>query len=156
MEWSSVRVLASTFRHMPSSRALARTVSVSLSSSSMYLPWRTSPTSAKPSRLRECPMAFPWGSSTPCLRVTWTLAFISPRSLQRRLLQGGGTAHVARPLIDQDAEPPRHLLVGLLDLAEVAAETVLVHLFVGPEIPQPARIGADLVGQHYAHHVVLI
>src|SRR5262245_5515073 len=122
----------------------------------MYLPWRTSPTSAKPRRLRECPMALPWGSSTPCLRVTWTLAFISPRSLQRRLLQGRGAAHVARPLVDQDAESARHLLVGFLDLAEVAPEAVLVHLFVGPEIPQPARIRADLVGQHDAHHVVFI
>ena len=32
-------------------------------------------------------------------------------------MQSGRTAHVARPLVDQDAEPPRHLLVGFLDLA---------------------------------------
>ena len=44
--------------------------SVSAISSSIYLPWRTSPTSGKPSRLSECPMALPWGSSTPFLRVT--------------------------------------------------------------------------------------
>src|SRR5262245_45030455 len=120
----------------------------------MYLPWRTSPTSAKPSRLRECPMALPWGSSTPLFSVTWPLAFIAPL-IARSLLQGGWTTHIARPLIDQDAEPPRHLLVGLLDLAEVATETVLVHFFVGPEIPQPARIRADLVGKHDADHVFL-
>src|SRR5204862_63516 len=34
------------------------------------------------------------------------------------------------------------------------AETVLIHLLVGGDVPQPAIVRADLVGQHDAHIVV--
>src|SRR5476649_2245041 len=53
IEKFSITVLASSFLHISSSRAFALALSVSASSSSMNLPWRTSPTSGKPSRLSE-------------------------------------------------------------------------------------------------------
>ena len=39
-------------------------------------------------------------------------------------------------------------MIGLFDLAKVPAETVLVHFLVGRDIPQPAIVGANLVGQY--------
>ena len=59
------------------SRALA--ASVSSSSISMYLPWRTPPTPENPRAARAFPTAFPWGSRTPGFSVTWTLRFHAPR-----------------------------------------------------------------------------
>ena len=49
-----------------------------------------------------------------------------------------------------------HFLIGLDEAAHVSPETVLVHLVVGLGVPKAARIGADLIGQHNAHHVILI
>ncbi len=74
---------------------------------------------------------------------------------RRRLLHHLRALEVARAGLGQDAEPARDLLIGLLDLAEVAAEAVLVHLLVGRDVPQPAVVRADLVGQDDAHVLVL-
>jgi len=52
-------------------------------------------------------------------------------------------------------KPPRHLLVGLDQATHVAAEAVLVELVLRLDVPQPAAIGRDLVGQHDAHLLVL-
>ena len=62
-----------------------------------------------------------------------------------------GPGHVARAALGQDAEAAGHFLVGLGDLAEVAAEAVLVQLLVGLDVPEPAIVRADLVGEHDAH-----
>src|SRR5437763_812648 len=40
--------------------------------------------------------------------------------------------------------------------AEILAEAVLVHLLVGLEVPQPAIVRADLVGEDEADLVVLV
>src|SRR5436305_12624354 len=56
-------------------------------------------------------------------------------------------AHYAQPLCD--------LGIGLEQAAEIAPEPVLVELLVGLDVPQPARIGGDLVRHHDPHHLVL-
>src|ERR1700761_9559232 len=93
-------------------------------------------------------MALPCGSSTPSLGMTKTRAFI--------LLHRFRCLEIAGAAFGQDAKTPRNLLIGLLDLAEIAAETVLVELFVGLEVPETAIVGADLVGQDESHLVVLV
>src|SRR5712692_3007987 len=61
-----------------------------------------------------------------------------------------------RPLaLAHDAEPLGHLGIGFEQTAEVAAETVLVELLVRLDVPQPARIGRDLVRHHDPHEIVL-
>src|SRR4051812_38007320 len=71
-------------------------------------------------------------------------------------LHGGGTLHVPRSAFWKDTEPPRHLLVGFLDIAEVAAEPILIQLLVGLHVPQAAIVRADLVSQHDPHLVILV
>src|SRR5687768_18322454 len=71
-------------------------------------------------------------------------------------LHGGGTLHVPRSAFGENAEPPRHFLVRFLDVAEVAAEPILVQLLVGLHVPQPAIVRADLVRQDDSHLDVLI
>src|SRR6516162_2998469 len=135
---------------MASTLALALAPSVSASSSSIYLPWRTSSTPANPSPPSAWAMARPWGSRTPFLRVIWTFAFISSCLLHR--VRAG---HVAGAAFGHDAQAPRDLLVGLRHLAEIAAEAVLVQLLIGLDVPKPAIVRADLIGQHNAHVVAL-
>src|SRR4051812_13637728 len=50
----------------------------------------------------------------------------------------------------EQAEPARHFLIGFLDPAQILAEAVLVELVVGLDVPQPAAVGADLVGEDHA------
>src|SRR5829696_3543567 len=64
------------------------------------------------------------------------------RAAERRLL-----------VLAQDAEAAGDLGVGLDQAAEVAAEAVLVELVLALDVPQPARIGRDLVGDDDAHQV---
>src|SRR5215472_19129500 len=45
-----------------------------------------------------------------------------------------------------DAKPLGHLGIGLDQSTEVAPEAVLVELFVGLDIPQPAGVRRDFVG----------
>src|SRR5262245_44602349 len=44
--------------------------------------------------------------------------------------------------------------IGFHQPAEIAAETILVELVVGLDVPQPAAVGRDLVGHDNAHHLV--
>src|SRR6186997_1268727 len=65
------------------------------------------------------------------------------------------TAALGPRVLGQHAEPAGHLLVGLQHAAEVAAEAVLVELVAVGCIPQAAAVGADLVGQHDAHLLIV-
>ena len=56
-------------------------------------------------------------------------------------------------MLDQDAEAAGDFLVGLEQAAHVAAEAVLVELVLGLDVPQPAGVGRDLVGDDDPHHV---
>ena len=47
-------------------------------------------------------------------------------------------------------EPAGHFLVGFFLAAHVAAEAVLVELLAARHVPQPAAVGADLIGQDHA------
>src|SRR5690242_18114369 len=141
-------VLARSCWHIFSTEARARVASVSARSRSMTLPCRTPSTPLKPSEPKACAMALPCGSSTPGLSMTWTRAFMV--SLHRlRSLEVAGTA------FGQNAEAPRHFLIGLLDPAQILAEAVLVHLLVGLEVPEATIVRADLIGQDEAHLFVL-
>src|SRR5205823_3996213 len=137
--------------HISSTRARAAAGSASASSNSMSLPWRTSPTSEKPSPFSALPIALPCGSRTPGLRLIWTRAFISrPRALLHQL----GRLEVDSAAFRQDAETPRYFAIPFLDAAQILAEAILVHLLVGARIPQPAIVGADLVGDDDAHLII--
>src|SRR5205823_10424915 len=118
--------LARSCRHIASTRLRAAAGSVSVSSSSISLPWRTSPTPSKPSECSALPIAFPCGSRTPDLRRTCTRAFIA-----RPSLHDPRAAQIGRAADRQDAEAAGDLLVPLLNPAEILAEAVLVHLLVG-------------------------
>src|ERR1700756_994970 len=96
-------------------------------------------------------MALPCGSSTPSFGITNTRAFMRLASLHRRR-----ALDIARCAFGQDAEPARDLLIRLFDLTEVAAESVLVELLVGLEVPEAAIIRADLVGEDQPHLVMLV
>src|SRR3712207_1406984 len=90
-------------------------------------------------------------ASTALPLIALGVAVIAPaRSLhQLRALE------VAHAGFGQDAEAACHLLVALLDVAEVAAEAVLVHLLAGLGVPQAAVVGGDLVGEDDPHLLVL-
>src|SRR5882757_1664587 len=90
-----------------------------------------------------------WSGAGPCRRTAHTspdhaLALDEHRTLALRAL---ALAH--------DAEALGHLGIGFEQAAEIAAEAVLVELLVRLDVPQPARIGGDLVRHHDAHGVVL-
>src|ERR1700720_3377578 len=147
--------LARSCRHISSTRARAAAGSVSASSSSINLPWRTSPTSPKPSPFNALPIALPCGSRTPGFKLIWTRAFMA-KLLPRLSLQRFRRLEVAGAALRQDAEAACPLLVALLDPAEILAEAVLVHLLVGARVPQSAIVRAYLVGDHDAHLVVAV
>ncbi len=54
----------------------------------------------------------------------------------------------------QNAEAPGDFAVGVLNIAEIQAETVFIHFLAGFHVPQAAIIGADFVGQDDALHTV--
>src|SRR5580704_3103051 len=116
------------------------------------LPWRTLATPSTPSDFSAPSMALPCGSRMPVFSVTVTRAFTWPSLLaldQHR-------ARTRGPLVlHEDAEPPCDFRVGLKKAAQVPAETILVELLVRLDVPQPARIRRDLVGNDDAHHLVL-
>src|SRR5258707_14270017 len=99
---------------------------------SKILPWRTPVTPAKPSDARAPSIALPCGSRTPDLSVTVTRAFL--RSAAGLLHEH--RSRTLRPLLlQEDAEPAGDLLIGLEQPAQVAAETVLVELVLGLDVP---------------------
>src|SRR4051812_24908427 len=115
------------------------------------LPWRTLATPSTPSDFSAPSMALPCGSRMPAFNVTVTRAFtVLPLALHQH---GAGTG---RPFVfHQDAETLGDFGVGLQEPAEIPAKTVLVEFFVRLDVPQPARIGRNLVGDDDAHHLVL-
>src|SRR6202008_3504385 len=94
-------------------------------------------------------MAFPCGSRIPLLSVTVTRAFIA-RSQAKRPRQSS-TLDEHRPaslrafVFGHDAEPARHFRVGLEQPSKIAAKPIFVQFLVRLEIPQPARIGSNLI-----------
>src|SRR3954467_13106260 len=116
----------------------------------MSLPWRTLATSAKPSACSAPSMALPCGSSTPFFSVMVMRALMAKPSV-------GLDEHRPRPLrllaVRDDPEPARHLLVSLDQAAHVAAEAILVELVARLDVPQPAVVRRDLVGDHGADHL---
>src|SRR6185312_5939088 len=89
--------------------------------------------------------AFPARARSPCPEDRARRSSASPsRSPSLHQLR---TLEVAHPGLRQDTEALGNLLIRLLHLAHVLAEPVLVHLLVGPAVPQAAIVRADLVGQ---------
>ena len=54
-----------------------------------------------------------------------------------------------------DAEALGHFGISFDQAAEIAAETILVELVVGLDVPQAAGVRTNLVGDDNAKHVVL-
>src|SRR3990170_5015180 len=149
-------VLARSCSHMRSTSARARAGSLSATSTSIYLPWRTLPTEPKPSAWSAPAIALPCGSSTPGFSVMVMRAFMLP-SFASVLFRAHQHRARARPrrVVDMKPESARHLLIGLDQAAHVAAEAVLVELVLRLDVPQPATIGRDLVSKHDAHLFVV-
>src|SRR5262245_9472172 len=57
-------------------------------------------------------------------------------------------------VLHKNAEAARHFLIGFNKPSEVAAAAVLVELVLGHDVPEPAAIRPDLVGQHNADHLI--
>src|SRR5688572_21533172 len=114
------------------------------------LPCRTAPTPAKPSALSDPWMAWPCGSRTPALRVTVTRAFIG------RLLHQPGARCQRIVRLAENAEALGDFAVGIDQPAQILAEAVLVELIARLDVPEPAVVGRDLVGENDPHHVVLV
>src|SRR6185369_13550753 len=171
----SITVLASSFSAASRSVVSALAASPASSSMSNTLPWRTLAIPATPSDLSAPSIALPCGSSTPFFRVTVTRAFIAvrssiqsaagadrpPRNMVRAQSQRAALAlhqHRAGALralaFGHDSEAFGDLGIGLEQPSEIAAEAVLVELVARLDVPEPARIGRDLVRHHDPHHVV--
>src|SRR5216684_6010860 len=167
--------LAKSFSAASFSAFSARPTSSPSSSMSNTLPWRTLATPAMPSALSAPSIAFPCGSSTPDFKVTVTRARKrhlrvatptrgespqGPRSPREVSLCPASALDQDRPgalralVLAHDAEALGDFRVGLEQAAEVAAEAVLVELLVRLDVPQPAGIRRDLVGDDDAHHLV--
>src|ERR1700744_2109491 len=115
------------------------------------LPWRTLATPSTPSDFSAPSMALPWGSRMPVFRVTVTRAFTALASALHQHRPG-----TRRPLVfHQDTKPLGDLGIGLQQPAQIPAEAVLVELLVRLDVPQPARIRRDLVGDDDPHHLIL-
>src|SRR5262249_1756175 len=115
------------------------------------LPWRTLAMPSTPSDLSAPSMALPCGSRMPDFSVTVTRAFTSLTSALHQ--------HRARArrtfVLHQDAQTFCHLSIGLQQAAEIAANAVFVELLVRVDVPQPAGIRGDLIGDDDPHHLVL-
>src|SRR5215831_8963958 len=141
--------LASSLSAASLSAASARASSTLSISMSNTLPWRTLAMPETPSDLSAPSIALPWGSSTPGLRVTVTRAFIAAAGREKSLPLHEHRARSLRTLVlAHDAEALGDLGIGLEQAAEIAAEAVHVELLVRLDVPQPARIRRNLVGDH--------
>src|SRR5436305_12062477 len=114
------------------------------------LPWRTLATPSTPSDFNAPSMALPCGSRMPDFRVTVTRAFTFASAFDQH------RTRARWPLVfHQDAQTLGDLGIGLQQSAEIPAEAILVELLVRLDVPQPARVGGDLVGDDDPHHLVL-
>src|SRR6266508_1852618 len=104
-----------------------------------------------------------WGSRPPPDRYAVDLPFkgrFSERVVARSLLRiqrNSSALDQDRPgalMLRHDAEALGHLGIGFEQAAEIAAEAILVELFARLDVPQPAGIRRDLVGDDDSHHVV--
>src|SRR4051812_16388008 len=114
------------------------------------LPWRTLATPSTPSDFNAPSMALPCGSRMPDFNVTVTRAFTILTSALHQHRAGAGRTLV----LHQDAEPLGNFGIGFQEPTEIPAETVLVELLVRLDVPQPAGIRRDFVGDDDPHHVV--
>src|SRR5260370_35944106 len=117
--------------------------------------------------LRSCCSARPSRSIASSRWLWWSPASPSPSGPRAPTPRGGERiqnpksfhklrdADARRLAFLHDAEAARHLGIGLDHAAEVAAEAILVELVVGLDVPEAARIGADLVGDDDAHRFAL-
>src|ERR1700712_2588737 len=117
---------------------------------SKTLPWRTLATPSTPSDFSAPSMALPCGSRMPDFNVTVTRAFTKLASALHEHRTGAGRTLV----LHQDAQTLGDLGIGLQQPAEIPAETILVELLVRLDVPQPAGVRRDLVGDDDSHHVV--
>src|SRR5271166_1528374 len=78
-------------------------------------------------------------------------AFSVTRRAPPGLFHQARTAGAGNLVLLHDAEPAGDFGIGLDHAAEILAESVLVHLVVGLDVPQTAGIGADLVGKDDTH-----
>src|SRR5262245_36028851 len=116
------------------------------------LPWRTLATPSTPSDFSAPSMALPWGSRMPVFNVTVTRAFTS---ISSALALHQHRTGALRPFVfHQDAETLGDFGVSLQQATEIAAEAILVELLVRLDVPQPARIRRDLVGDDDPHHFI--
>src|SRR6185312_12206509 len=132
--------------------ASALALSAPASSISNTLPCRTLAMPSTPSVFSAPSMALPCGSRMPVFRVTVTRAFtvLDPSALDQHRTRTGG------PLVfHEDAEAFCDFRVSLEQAAEIPAEAILVELLVRLDVPQPARIRRDLIGDDDPHHLVL-
>src|SRR5579872_4264927 len=114
------------------------------------LPWRTLATPATPSERNAPSIALPCGSRMPDFKVTVTRAFIVASALDQNR-----SAPLRALVLAHDAEPLGDLRIGLQEPAQITPEAILVELLVRLDVPQPARIGRDLVRHHDPHYIVL-
>src|SRR5690554_409323 len=82
-----------------------------------------------------------------------TRAFISSIP---ELLDQARTGGQRIVIFHEDAEALGHFAIALDQAAEIFAETVLVELVAGLDVPETAIVRADLVGQHDAHQIAFI
>src|SRR5271154_3328394 len=82
-------------------------------------------------------------------------ALLCGTDLKSSLFHQPGSLGARELVVLDDAEPAGDLGIRLDHPAEILAEAVLVHLVVGLDVPQPARVGADLVGEHDPHVLAL-
>src|SRR5687768_6260400 len=118
--------LARTFSATSDTIARASSGVPAFTSSSKYLPCRTSPTPPYPSECRASTIVRPCGSNTDGLRVTKTLAFIKD-SLENLI-------HVAKLLVEIEGlldfpgrQHARDVLVGQQQRLEVGAIVERLH-----------------------------
>ena len=104
---------------------------------------------------RAWAIALPCGSSTPVFRVMWTRAFMSLAHCAGATASSSEPLRSRGPAFGQDAEPAGDFLIGLLDPPRSWRKRSLSIFSLVFDVPQPAVVGADLVGEDDAHLVVL-
>src|ERR1700753_988297 len=115
------------------------------------LPCRTLATPSTPSDFKAPSIALPWGSRMPVFSVTVTRAFTSITSALHQHRAGARRTLV----FHEDAEPLCYYGIAFEETTEIPEETILVEFLVRLDIPQPARVRRDLVGDDDPHHLVL-